>query len=60
MSHLQLSSPFWQLPCASLRSAPDGLKKAYEGRLKSKAPLIGELSAQLTERLLFTHIYSGK
>ena len=30
--HLQLSSPFWQPPCASLWSAPDGPKRAYQER----------------------------
>ena len=52
--HLQLSSPFWQPPCASLWSAPDGPKRAYQGRLK--APFVGELSAKLTER--FTRSYA--
>ena len=31
-------------------TAPDGPKRAYQGRLK--APFVGELAALLTERLL--------
>ena len=40
------------------RSGHYGLQHAREA--KSKAPLIGEVAAQLTERLLFTHIYAVK